>query len=424
MRETVTMSEKDLDRLHILRKVQERAITQVDAARILNLSDRQVRNLLVRLHAEGVKGIISRRVGKPSNRRIADKTKSFVINTIEEKYPGFGPTLATEKLAERDGLHLSKQTVRNWMIEAELWTLKKAKKRNLHPPRRPRPCFGELIQGDGSRHRWFGVDGPMVNATVFIDDATSTLTALLFSEQECLDAYYVALDQHVKQYGRPRALYTDHWASFRKQKNVTQAQKALESLEIELILAGSPQAKGRVERANRTLQDRLVKELFLRDIRTIEEANAFAPEFVKMYNEKFSKEPMSSFDAHRPSEGYDLERILCPFEQRSLNSCGIFQFKNEHYQLQGASDLRRLAKRKIEVRETQKGRMRFFLGNKEVKALRLDQIRDPSLDKVETDSPVEMNRKQLLQWNPRTYSSAASTHPWKRCYHNRSARAS
>lgn len=410
MRETVTMSKKDLDRLYLLNKVEKKELTQLGAARLLNLSERQVRNLLYRLRSEGPQGIVSRLVGKSSNRQLPRKFKEQTLEIIRNSYPGFGPTLATEKLSERDGIHLSTQTVRNWMIEASLWQPKKKRKRNLHPPRMRRPNFGELIQADGSLHSWFGPDQPKCNVIAFVDDATSALTALVFSETECLDAYFQAFNQHLTNYGRPIAFYTDHWSSFRKHKGVspTQVQRALNELQVQLILAHSAQAKGRVERANRTLQDRLIKELFLRDIRTIEEANAFAPEFVAEYNKKFSKKPMNDVDVHRPLEGYDLARVLCTYESRSLSSSGTFQFNNCHYQLQGVSEYRRLAKKRVEVRVTLDGEMRVFLDDKEVQCSRLDEI----------EVPIEqLTRKETLVWKPRSHL-VSKNHPWKRHYSN------
>jgi transposase InsO family protein len=404
VRETIEMSRKDLDRLHILKKVQAKELTQVRAAEILDLSDRQIRKLLTRLNANGPSGIISKLVGRSSNRSLPVGFKQRITALLREKYEGFGPTLAAEKLYKLDGLVVSVETVRKWMIETKLWIPRRIRKK-MHIPRARRSYFGELIQADGSHHRWFGDDGPMVNATVLIDDATSTITGLHFSEGETLEGYFNAMTQHFQQYGRPLAFYTDHFSIFRHGQSVqkTQMQRALDELGIELILASSPQAKGRVERVNRVLQDRLVKEFHLRGIKTIEQANVFAKEYVEEHNKAFSKRPISNCDAHRPLEGYDLPKILCRKETRSLDSSAIFHFNNRRYQLQDISELRRLSRRKVEVRTTREGGMRVFIKGKEFKVLPLEQVINP---------PKELSRKEVLTWKSMV-RKVGSNHPWR-----------
>lgn len=404
MREAVNMSNKDLDRLVILKKVIAKELTQLEGAHYLRIGERQIRRLIARFKEGGPKGIISKLVGRQGNRSKSLEFKQRVLALLKEKYENFGPTFAAEKLCRIEGLEISAETVRKWMIENHLWMPRKTRKK-LHLPRQRRPCFGELIQADGSPHCWFGEEGPKANATVLIDDATSAITGLYFSETETLEGYFMALEQHLTKYGRPRALYTDRFSIFRSPKETgkTQMQIALEELEVESILARSPQAKGRVERVNRTLQDRLTKELRLRGIKTIEEANRYAAEYIEEHNKNFSKKPMSAFDAHRSLEGYDLERILCRKEERSLDSCGIFQFNKTHYQIQGVLDYKRLKKRKVEIRVSRTGKMRVFLGDKEVGVGRLDEI---------MGQPEELNRKEVMNWHPRTYK-VKPTHPWK-----------
>ena len=181
-------------------------------------------------------------------------------------------------------------------------------------------------------------------------------------------------------------------------------QEALKELRIELILANSPQAKGRVERANRTLQDRLKKEFQLRGIKTIDQANAYVKEFVVEYNKKFSKKPMSALDAHRSLEGYDLKRLLCRKEERSLNNTAIFQYNNTFYQLQGISEYRRLNRCKVEIRVSKDGKMRVFIKGLEVKVLRLCEI---------PGGAQELDRKEVLRWPSRAHKPSI-THPWRR----------
>jgi DNA-binding Lrp family transcriptional regulator len=406
MREVLNMTRKDIDRVNILEKIISGEIKQVDAARFLKISDRQVRNLLSRLKKEGAVGVISRLVGRRGNRNKSLEFKNHVLSLLRGKYEGFGPTLAAEKLSEIEGLHISSETVRQWMIEYRLWVPRKFK-RSTHIPRARRPCFGELIQADGSPDLWFGDDYPKANATVLVDDATSMITGLYFSDTETLTAYFEGLEQHLKEFGRPLALYTDHARIFDSGKvgGKTQMQEVLKRLGIELILANSPQAKGRVERANRTLQDRLKKEFRLRGIKTIDQANEYASEFVKEYNKKFSKKPMNTFDAHRSLEGYDLERLLCRKEERSLNSTAIFQYNNIHYQVQGVSEYRRLNRCKVEIRVNKKGKMRVFLKDQEIQVLPLCEVMDKRNQ--------TMDRKEVLHWPSRSHKPAA-THPWKK----------
>ena len=410
MEELLEMSKKELDRYHILQKVKEKQLTQKQAAKFLNLGERQIRNLLVQLKREGAKSLISKRRDKPGNHRKPNKLKHSVLALISEQYEGFGPTLAKEKLEERHKIKLSVETLRLWMIEHNLW-IPRRKRKKIHSTRPRRACFGELIQADGSHHHWFGDENPPVNATVFIDDATSTLTALVFSRGETLDSYFQALEHHLKRYGRPRALYTDRFSVFQanNKEGLTHMQLALKKLEIEQILANSPQAKGRVERANRILQDRLLKEFKIQGIKTIEDANTFAGEFIETYNKKFSKKPMKDFDAHRSLDGYDLERILCRFETRTLSSILTFQFNNKIFQIQETSEFRRLKGRKVEVRIAKSGRMRVFLDDKEFKFVQLDQI---------VEVIPELSRKQLLYWKPRG-GHPSPNHPWKKYSNNR-----
>ena len=399
------MSAKEIDRLSILSKVMVKELKQVKAAQLLGLSTRQVRNLLNSLVKEGKRGIISKKRGVTSNRAFSKDFKSSVLALVRERYEDFGPTLASEKLEELNAKRVSKETLRQWMIEGYIWIPRKNKKRE-YLSRKRKECFGELIQTDGSAHHWFGDDEPKANATVIIDDATGRITSLYFSPAETLDAYYKALEHHLKRYGRPRALYTDRYAVFQAPNKwgVTNMQRSLNSLDIKLILANSPQAKGRVERANRTLQDRLIKEFRLRGIKTIGEANNFAPVFLEKHNEKFSKKPMSEVDAHRPLEGYDLQRLLCREETRILLSGCIFQYKNTFYKVQAPKGVKEMKGRKIEIRKIEEGQLRVFMSGKELKVEKAENIISP---------PEVMSRKELMVWRDKKVRVPKKDDPWR-----------
>jgi hypothetical protein len=403
MEETLEMSKKEIDRHAVLVQVQQKKLKQIEAAKILQISDRQIRNLLYELKIKGARGLISKKRGKRSNCAKPAEFKRKVLSLVASKYEGFGPTFASEKLEELNGIQVHHETLRQWMIEGGIWNAKE-KKRKIHPPREKRACFGELIQVDGSHHHWFGPDMPKATLLVFIDDATSKVTALHFCEQETLKDYFRALDYHLKEYGLPRDIYSDRLKVFNGEKNLSQFQCALKKLEVGSILARSPQAKGRVERANRTLQDRLLKEMALRDIKTIEEANRYLPEYLKVHNKKFSMEPASPFNAHRPLEkGLDLERILCRFEERTLSKDYTFDFHNRSYIIMDRSVLRRPKGVKIEVRVTGRGAMRVFLKDKELEFRALSEIYEKILE-----------REEPIKWESRAKETVGRDHPWRR----------
>lgn len=409
MKGAINMSDKEIDRLGVLIQVQAKRLSQLEASKLLKVSVRQIRKLLAKFRLEGAVGIVSKRRGVPSNNQIALVDKERVIALLKEMYEDFGPSLASEKLLERHNIKVSKETVRKWMIENRLWMSRQSHK-VIHKTRLRRSCFGELIQVDGSHHHWFGEDDPLVNLTVFIDDATSIITGAHFSKTETLEAYFTALKQQIRAHGIPRALYSDKASIFHcsGSNKDTQLGRALKTLDIELILANSPQAKGRVERCNRTLQDRLIKEMRLRGIRTIEEANAYLPEFLKGHNARFAREPMSGYNAHRPADGHDLETILCRHETRTLNSSAGFQFNNIAYQLQDVLEIRRLNGQKVEICVSTAGRLRVFLGNREVKAMPVTEV---------VEAVKELSRKEVLSWEPRKAYQRPTTHPWKKGFY-------
>lgn len=290
----IAMSERDLQRIEILSKVVAGRMTVVSAAHVLDLSERQVRRLLERIRTGGAASIRHKAIGRPSNNRISDGVRHYALTLVRERYADFGPTLATEKLAERDGLRVSRETVRSWMVDAGLW-LSRKQRRTFHQPRLRREAYGELVQIDGSEHRWFEDRGPPCSLLVFVDDATGQLMQLRFVRSESTFTYFEALELYLKDHGAPIAFYSDKHTVFRVPRKdarggqgMTQFGRALCELNIEILCANSSQAKGRVERMNRTLQDRLVKELRLAGIDTMESGNAFLPDFMADYNARFA----------------------------------------------------------------------------------------------------------------------------------------
>lgn len=291
--------------------------------------------------ASGVTDIKSKNKG--GNRAFDADFKVLVLSKVRERYQDFGPTFAAEKLDVCEGLKISKETLRHWMMEAGIWKGRSRKQARIHQSRERRPRFGELIQIDGSHHDWFEGRGPKCCLLVFIDDATSRIIGLHFETAETTLGYMTLIEQHLKTYGRPLAYYSDKHSIFKttrekcvdRRLQATQLHRALQTLQIELICAHSSQAKGRVERVNQTLQDCLIKEMRLRGINNIEAGNAFVPEFILTFNRKFSIPPEHPDDAHRPlhHSHETLRQILSLQIERKLSKNLEFSLDNRIYQI-------------------------------------------------------------------------------------------
>jgi len=336
------MTSNEIARTSVIKRVIAKELTGSVSAELLNLSTRQVKRLVQKYRNEGEAGIISKNIG--GNRAFGEDFKQQIIARVRERYTDFKPTFAAEKLKEADGLCINKETLRQLMIKADLWKCKRGKDIKIHQRRARRSRIGEMIQIDGSHHDWFEGRAPKCCLLVFIDDATSKLMHLRFAEGETTLGYFASLKGYIKEHGIPLSLYSDRHGIFvvNKPDKVdgkrygTQFERAAKELKIILILANSPQAKGRVERANGILQDRLVKEMRLRGINNIAEANEYMPEFIKCYNEKFAIEAASTLDAHKAlteEHKIKLDRILSHQETRSLSKNLEFSYNNDIYQI-------------------------------------------------------------------------------------------
>jgi transposase len=311
----ITMSMRELDRLKVIEAVAEARLMPWRAAERLGVSRRQVERLVLRYRQSGACGLVSQRRGSASNHQLPGGLAQRALAIVRERYADFGPTLAAEKLRECHGLVLSKETVRKLMTDAGLWVPRAQRPPKVYQPRARRACLGELIQIDGSDHRWFEERAPACTLLVYVDDATSRLMHLHFTATESTFSYFEATRAYLERHGKPVALYSDKASVFRSVRahetgrSVTHFGRAMYELNIDTFCANSSPAKGRVERAHLTLQDRLVKELRLRGISTLVDANAWAPSFMASYNARFAKPPKSDFDAHRPlraDENLDL----------------------------------------------------------------------------------------------------------------------
>jgi transposase len=342
MDKLLKMSAKELNRLEVMQRLAEKGMSQKEAGTILDLSTRQIKRLLQAYRQQGAAGLVSKHRGRTGHNRLAEGVKKQALNLLKTKYRGFGPTLAHEKLVERENLKLSDESVRKLMIAEGLWKARKAKRVVVHQLRERRACFGELVQIDGSPHDWFEGRATPCVLLVFIDDATGKLVQLRFVESESFFSYCEAAEGYFKEYGKPVAFYSDKNSIFRvnqpsvdARQDLSQFGRALLELDIEIICANTPQAKGRVERVIQTLQDRLPKEMRLRGIDDWEAGKAYLPEFIREFNARFGEDPRSSVDAHRPlTTKENLARILTWQETRTLSKNLTLQFQKTVYQIQ------------------------------------------------------------------------------------------
>jgi hypothetical protein len=378
------MSDKELARLDVLRDLDHRRLTASAASEILGLGRRHVLRLLKAYRISGVGGLISKQRGRPSNRRKPEAVRTEVLAIIGKRYADFGPTLAAEKLRELHGICLGRETLRVWMIEAGFWCERKKRRARVHQPRYRRDCVGELIQIDGSEHRWFENRGPKCTLLVYIDDATSRLMHLRFVESESTFAYFAATQDYLRAHGKPVAFYSDKHSVFRVNgessgvagDGMTQFGRALHALNIEIICANSSQAKGRVERANKTLQDRLVKELRLADVNTIETGNAFLPAFVADYNARFAKPPANPKDLHRRMTVRDnLEDAFTWRVERTLSQALTFQYAKVMFILDPTEDAQSAIGKRVTVVDYPDGRLAIRYRGADLTYRTFDKIR-------------------------------------------------
>ena len=354
----LAMSDGELSRFDTLMRVERGELRVVDAATLLGLQRRQIFRLLERLRAEGASGLVSRKRGRPSNRRYADVFREQIIAIVREHYSDFGPTLAGEYLAERHGIRVACETLRQFMMQAGLWKDRDARRPRPYQPRYRRDCRGELVQVDGSKHWWFEDRGPQCTLLVYIDDATSELMQLKMVESENTFAYMEATAEYIERHGKPVAFYSDKHSVFRNanasamKDGMTHFGRALEALNIEIICANSPQAKGRVERANATLQDRLVKAMRLEGISTILAANAFLPVYMARHNQRFARAPFDPRDLHRPLGIHeDLKAEMVWREQRTVTKALTLHYNKAMLILEPTEVSRPLAGKRVDVCE-------------------------------------------------------------------------
>jgi transposase len=417
----VKLSQTELDRAAIVQECIAKRIHNAEAAELLGVSVRQLRRLKHRFKTEGAKGLASQKRGRASNNQLPSETKAQAKTLLHTHYADFGPTLAHEKVFEVHHLLLSRETVRQLMIQEKLWKPHRAKQRAVHPLRARRPRRGELVQLDGSPFDWFEGRAPECTLLVFIDDATGELLELFFTPAETTHSYFQATERYLLQHGRPQAFYSDKLGVFRMNQpnalageGTTQFARALYELDIELICANTPQAKGRVERAHATLQDRLVKELRLLAISDLATADTYLPTFRQGFNRRFAVVARDPRDAHRPLRpADDLGRILAIRELRTLSKNLTLQYNNAVYQIQSGRPSYALRHAQVEVRERWDGVLTILYKGK---PLAHSVYREPPRQ-AELFSSKELNPEldaRLAAKRKRKVHVPPPDHPWRR----------
>lgn len=366
----ITMNIRDTRRIAVLDKLKEKSMKQGAAAVALGITVRQVRRLLRRYKDGGAESVIHKLRGLPGNHQADEKVLDAALDTVRNKYSDFSITMAHEKLVKYHGFPYSHETLRVAMIRVGMWKVHNKPKLVVHPIRLRRTKEGELVQIDGSPHDWFEGRAEYCDLIVFIDDATGKLKYLQFVPHETTIAYMDGLSHYIKANGKPRALYSDRHGIFRVNSkkrgsadisdeiNLTQFGRAAKELSIELIFANSPQAKGRVERVNKTIQGRLPKEMRLRGINTLEAGNQYLPTFMEEFNSQFGVAPASSDNAHIPLSPHEiLEEILVKKETRTVSKNLSITYGSQTLQVMPAERAsgRGLVHLKIEVHEDSQG---------------------------------------------------------------------
>lgn len=404
----IGMSLRDLRRLKVVHKALDRSITQKTASSMLDLSERHLRRLVKSVREFGDGGIVHRGRGRPSNRKFPERIKSRVLKLYRKKYVDFGPTLAAEKLLELDGIAVSRETLRQWLLSAGLWA-KRRKHRGHRRWRARKECFGEMVQMDGSHHAWLEERGPELVLMGYIDDATNNVYGRFYDYEGTIPAMD-SFKRYIRKYGLPLSIYLDKHTTYKSHRKLTvdeelagvsqpmsQFERALNELGVEVIHAHSPQAKGRVERLFGVLQDRLVKEMRLRGIKTGEEANAFLLEYLPTYNRRFRVAPVNKTDVHvKPERHFNLDRSLCIRTNRTVRNDNTVGHQSKLYQLK-----EKVLSRKVVVEERLNGSV-HIISSRGV-SLKYREI----LERPKKVTPTPSLRRK------RTSLIPAVNHPWR-----------
>ena len=410
----IIMSQEELARYEVIKRLIRKEINGSDAAKLLALSLRQIKNIKARVIKEGAKGVVHVNRGRPSNRRMSKEKIEKIKIVVKKNYSDFGPTFAAEKLAENHQLIISKEKLRKLMIQWNLWKSKSRKRiKHKHLWRARKDNFGEMQQFDGSYHRWFGKEESCL--LLAVDDATGKITHAQFDCNEGVVAVFKFWKEYLLQNGQPISIYLDKFSTYKvNHKNavdnkdlITQFERATKELGVKLITANSPQAKGRVERMNQTLQDRLVKELRLANITTMEGANEFLEEYTPRFNKKFAVVPERRADLHQSlnkATKARLSRVFSIQKKRVVCNDYTVRFNNKYYQLSDSQPCTVYKKDVVIIEEHLNGEIKINCKNKYLNYTEL-----PERPKKEIDVKlVALTSEKPIQWKPPV------NHPWRR----------
>ena len=396
-------------------QIEKKQLTQAKAAAQLGISIRQVKRIWKAYREQGAEGLMHKNRGKASHHQMSEEVKQQALDLILECYRDFGPTLAAEKLVEVHGIIISDESVRKLMIEEGIWKNKRRRKMQVFQMRERRACFGELVQIDGSDFDWFEGRSPRCTLLVFVDDATGKLLELYFVPHESFFGYCAAARHYFEHYGKPRAFYSDKHGIFHQNHpqtkpgdGLTQFGRAMQELGISIICANTPQAKGRVERANKTLQDRLTKELRLQAISSPHDANLWLPHFMADYNQRFATTPRSSLDTHSPLlPSENLDRILCKKSTRILSKNLTVQYDNSLFQIHVQRPSYAMRNVPVTVLEN---------ANREIILLYKNSPLDFSISHQQPKQSEVVSSKEIdhVLLNASKAHTPAPDHPWKK----------
>jgi transposase len=413
--EYITLSQKEVRRLKILHKVMEGGVTQVKASEILGISDRQIRNIITRLKEEGDRGIIHGNRGRSSPRKMASEQEEFIAEIVRRRYADFGPTLAAEKLEECEKIRVSDEKLRQIMLAKGLWQ-RKRRRGKIYRWRERKHYFGEMVQMDGSHHDWLEGRGPRMVLMGYVDDATGRFYGRFYAYEGVFSAMD-SLERYIRLYGSPVSLYLDKHSTYkttrqpdldellRGEEAQTQFERAARELGIEIIHANSPQAKGRIERTFRTLQDRLVKELRLAGVSNRDEANTVLEKFIHRYNRRFSKMALKQGDLHRRLPmGIKFRDILCIKAKRTIANDYTIRWRRRRFLIDKASLVMR--RQKVEVREHLDGQITIKFNRRYLDFHEVFEAKPAKLTKAKKAS--SQVRKKKGKYIP------PPNHPWKR----------
>ncbi len=415
MKWTITMTQEELIRKTIIEQANDKRITQREGAERLGISERHFRRILARYRTIGDAGLVSGHRNKPSNNRLGEASHQEIVAFINDPlYYDFGPTLLNEKLEERIGISISTETMRQIMIEEGLHKPKVKRKKRPHPPRERRMHRGELVQIDGSYHAWLEKRGPKACLLLFVDDATSAVLAAQFVEHESYFTYGELCKSYFRSFGKPVAFYSDRSSVFRansQKEGITQFNRALSFLGIDHICANSPQAKGRVERANQTFQDRLIKEMRLLNICNYEEANSFLQEYVAIYNQKFAVSPRSVADIHAPLDASDdLDFLFSVQDTRIISKDLLLHFDNLIYRIETNRPPQNLIGREVLITKDHLGIVSAYLNHQRLTLITISkQSKQPCI--VSTKSLEKNSYTPPINHPWRTYGKKLIGHP-------------